>query len=44
MQKFNYCARLMAIIGLLSLISACGQKGDLYLPDNTASMSVDKVN
>ena len=37
MQKFNYCARLVAIICLLGLISACGQKGDLYLPENTAN-------
>jgi len=44
MQKFSYCARLVAIICLLGLISACGQKGDLYLPESTSVDGGDKVN
>ena len=37
MQKFNYYAALLAFIFLLALIGGCGQKGDLYLPDNTVT-------
>ena len=37
MQKFNYYATLLAFIVLLALIGGCGQKGDLYLPDNTVT-------
>jgi predicted small lipoprotein YifL len=40
MQTLNKIARLTAVVFLLSLASACGQKGDLYLPDNT----VNQVN
>lgn len=37
MQKLNYYATLLAFILLLALIGGCGQKGDLYLPDNTVT-------
>jgi len=37
MQKFNYYATLLAFIVLLALVGGCGQKGDLYLPDNTVT-------
>jgi|GEM_PF-1366248 len=40
MQTLNKIARLTAVVFLLSLVSACGQKGDLYLPDNR----VNQVN
>jgi predicted small lipoprotein YifL len=35
MQQLNKRIRLTALVFLLSLASACGQKGDLYLPENT---------
>ncbi len=44
MQKLNYCARLVTIICLFSLMGACGQKGDLYLPENTVVDGGDRVN
>ena len=31
----RHCTRLLLIALLLSGLPACGQKGDLYLPDNT---------
>lgn len=34
MQILHKMTRLIAVILLLSLVGACGQKGDLYLPDN----------
>ena len=37
MQKFNYYATLLAFIVLLAMVGGCGQKGDLYLPDNTVT-------
>ena len=37
MQTLNKMARLVAVVFLLSMISACGQKGDLYLPDSSVS-------
>ena len=27
---------LVAVLGTASMLSACGQKGDLYLPDDSA--------
>jgi predicted small lipoprotein YifL len=35
MQPLNKILRLTTVVFLLSLASACGQKGDLYLPENT---------
>lgn len=35
MQLLNKIIRLTALVFLLSSASACGQKGDLYLPENT---------
>jgi len=35
MQQLNKRIRLTALVFLLCLASACGQKGDLYLPENT---------
>jgi predicted small lipoprotein YifL len=37
MQKLNYYATLLAFIFLIGVIGGCGQKGDLYLPDNTVT-------
>ena len=33
--------RLGIILALLSSVPACGQKGDLYLPDETAAPVAD---
>ncbi|MFT7235809.1 MAG: putative small lipoprotein YifL [Methylophagaceae bacterium] len=35
MQTLKKIARLTALIFLLGIVSACGQKGDLYLPPST---------
>ena len=44
MQKLNYYATLLAFIFLIGVIGGCGQKGDLYLPDNTVSKLERFVN
>jgi hypothetical protein len=33
MRKISLFARVCAVICLISALSGCGQKGDLYLPD-----------
>lgn len=37
MKKINRSLAISGMILLLGLVSACGQKGDLYLPKNTVN-------
>jgi predicted small lipoprotein YifL len=32
---------VIVVLGTLSMLSACGRKGDLYLPDKTPASSQD---
>jgi len=33
---------LVVFLGISSMLSGCGQKGSLYLPQDTATKTVDK--
>jgi|GEM_PF-1086898 len=39
MQKLMSWKRLIMIISILTVLTACGQKGDLYLPEDHALIS-----
>ncbi|MDC9725390.1 MAG: lipoprotein [Gammaproteobacteria bacterium] len=39
MQKIRHWKRLVIVCATLSLLVACGQKGDLYLPEGNALIS-----
>jgi len=39
MQKMMSWKRLILLVSILTVLTACGQKGDLYLPEGHASMS-----
>ncbi|MDO7597422.1 MAG: lipoprotein [Pseudomonadota bacterium] len=39
MQKMMRWKRLILVISILTVLGACGQKGELYLPEDHASMS-----
>ncbi|MFW5425722.1 MAG: LPS translocon maturation chaperone LptM [Methylophagaceae bacterium] len=39
MKKVIICRRVAAVICLVLLATACGQKGDLYLPEGNALIS-----
>lgn len=39
MQKIRHWKRLVIVCAALSLLVACGQKGDLYLPEGNALIS-----
>jgi len=39
MQKIMGWKRLILVLGILTVLSACGQKGDLYLPEDNALIS-----
>ena len=41
MQKMRSIKRLLILLSALSLLIACGQKGDLYLPEGNTLMSVE---
>jgi len=36
MQKIAYRKRLILVLLALTVLTACGQKGDLYLPEGKA--------
>lgn len=38
MQKYQRYFRWMWVLGCFALLAACGQKGDLYLPDSQAGV------
>lgn len=35
--------RGLLVLGLILLLMACGQKGDLYLPDETARSAIQNI-
>lgn len=39
MQKMMSWKRLILVMSILTVLTACGQKGPLYVPENQASMS-----
>lgn len=39
MQKMTSFKRLALVLCALTLLAACGQKGDLYLPEGNALIS-----
>ena len=39
MQNLNGLIRLAIVLCLLSVVVACGQKGELYLPEGNALIS-----
>jgi predicted small lipoprotein YifL len=39
MQKMMSWKRLILVISILTVLIACGQKGELYLPEDHALMS-----
>jgi predicted small lipoprotein YifL len=39
MQKIMSWKRLILILSLLSVLTACGLKGDLYIPEDQAATS-----
>jgi predicted small lipoprotein YifL len=39
MKKITTCKRVAAVICLVLLTTACGQKGDLYLPEGNVLIS-----
>jgi predicted small lipoprotein YifL len=39
MQKMMSWKRLILVISILTVLSACGQKSELYLPEDHALMS-----
>jgi len=36
MQKMTIRAKLIIVLSVLFLLTACGQKGDLYLPESSS--------
>ncbi|MFW5451820.1 MAG: LPS translocon maturation chaperone LptM [Methylophagaceae bacterium] len=40
MQKMKNLKRLALVLCLISVVVACGQKGDLYLPEGKALISL----
>lgn len=39
MQKMMSWKRLLMVVAILTVLAACGQKGDLYLPEGNGLMS-----
>ena len=39
MQKIMSWKRLILLMSILTVLTACGQKGDLYLPEDNALTS-----
>lgn len=39
MQKLTSWKRLLIVAAILTILTACGQKGDLYLPEGHALTS-----
>ena len=39
MNKIKQCIKVLAITYIISMIAACGQKGDLYMPEPSSISS-----
>lgn len=39
MQKMTSWKRLLMVVTILTVLAACGQKGELYLPEGNTLMS-----
>jgi predicted small lipoprotein YifL len=39
MQKIMSLKRLILVISILTVLTACGQKGPLYVPEDQAAMN-----
>lgn len=37
-QVKQNCLKLLVVVCLMAGIAGCGQKGDLYMPDNNATL------
>lgn len=43
MQKMMSWKRLILIVGLLAVLTACGQKGELYMPEGQSANSSEAL-
>lgn len=41
MQKMTSWKRLLMVVTILTVLAACGQKNDLYLPEGNALTSLE---